>query len=179
MKAKQTATPAEGAESAPVVVTETKRKSSKASGAYLIYTSESGGMLYLQWSVTAVPGALAFFAPRKAVAEHKKTQNAGRLELIRGVIGDKKKMLEGTVHFVKEAALLDADIKLLDSQFFDVWYCQGTNVKSFKVGETVAVSKIGALAVMPHQSTTFKGVQKIDVNQFINTAIREGAAWKH
>jgi hypothetical protein len=170
-----------GGSSGGTGATAVKRSSgsSKASGAYLIYTTDSGGMLYLQWSDTSVSGALAFFAPRKAVPAHKKTQNAGRVELMRGIASAKVKMLEGAVHFVKEATAWDSELKLLDDQYFDMWYCQGTAVKNIKPGEGVSVSKIGALAVMPHGNVSFKGVQKIDVSNFVNTATREGAAWKH
>jgi len=164
---------------ASAAATSSSSSSGTGSGAYLIYTPESGGMLYLQWSDFSVPDALAFFRPRKAVPEHKKKLNAGRLELIRGIASHKVKMFEGAVHFVKEAALLDADIVLLQDKHFEMWYCQGTAVKGFKVGDFVSVSKVGALAVMPHNNTSFKGVQKTDVHHFVNLATREGAAWSH
>jgi len=156
-----------------------RKSTPKTAGAYLVYSTESGGVLSLQWSDSPIAGALAFFYPRKAVPQHKKTQNAGRLELMRGIASAKVKMLEGVVHFIKEAALLDGEVKQLENAYFDMWYCQGTSVKAFKIGDFVPVSKIGALAVMPHQNQSFKGVQKTDVGQFVNTAIREGAAWKH
>ena len=160
--------------------TSEKRASSstKASGAYLVYSVESGGMLYLQWSDSTVSGALAFFSPRKTVPAHKKTQNAGRVELIRGIAANKHKMLEGVVVFVKEAAIWDSDVKSIDNQYFDIWYCQGGSVKGLSPGSTVGIGKTNALAVMPHGNTSFKGVQKIDVNNFVNTANREGAVWK-
>ena len=158
----------------------TSSSSSKtSSGAYLIFSTESGGLLYLQWSDEAVPNALVYFSPKKTVPQHKKTQNAGRLELMRGIASNKVKMLEGVVHFVKEAAVWDGEVKALDNQYFDMWYCQGNAVKALKVGDSVSVSKIGALAVMPHSNSSFNGIQKIDVGRFVNTATREGAAWKH
>ena len=183
LKSKKAASTPDGsseATGAPTTASEEKKSSGgKSSGAYLLFSTESGGVLSLQWSDSPVPNALAFFYPKKEVPHHKKTQNAGRLELIRGIASNKVKMLEGVVHFVKEAAILDGEIKQLDNAYFDMWYCQGTSVKPFRIGDYVSVSKIGALAVMPHQNVSFKGVQKIDVNQFVNTAIREGAAWKH
>jgi hypothetical protein len=179
LKAKASSSPDAAAGAGGGEAPQSRKSSSKAAGAYLVYSTESGGVLTLVWSDDAVPNALAFFYPRKAVPAHKKTQNAGRLELMRGIASGKVKMLEGVVHFVKEAATFDGDVKQLDNAYFDMWYCQGTSVKQFRVGEFVAVSKVGALAVLPHQNASFKGVQKYDVNQFINTAIREGAAWKH
>ena len=155
------------------------KKSDSFAGAYLVYSTESGGVLTLYWSEQSVTGALAYFRPRKAVPEHKKTQNAGRLELIRGIASSKKKMYEGVIHFVKEAVLLDGDIKQFDNQHFDIWYYNGTIVNPLKVNEVLPSSKIKALAVLPHQNASFKGVKKIDVDQFVNTALREGAAWKH
>ena len=114
---------------APTAAPDVKKaSSSRSSGAYLIFSTETGGLLTLQWSDTSIGGALAFFSPKKSVPEHKKTQNAGRMELIRGIASNKHKMLEGAILFVKEAITWDSDIKFLDDQYFELWYCQGTAV---------------------------------------------------
>ena len=42
-----------------------------AGGCFLTATDHSQGTLHVVWSRTAVPGALAYFAPRRAVPEFK------------------------------------------------------------------------------------------------------------
>ena len=74
--------------------------------------------------------------------------------------------------------MFDSEVTLLTSDHFSLWYCQGTKVKQMKKGESVSTSKIDALAAMDKESTSFKGVQNFDVGKFVNTATREGAAWK-
>lgn len=144
---------------------------------YLIFTTDSGGVLTLHWSDSAVPGALLSFTPKKSVPEFKMTQNAGRLELMR-TNQNKTKFLEGVTHFIKEAGMFDSDVVLLTNDHFDLYYCNGNKVKQMKKGESVSTASIGALAAVPKHDDVFKGVQNIDVGKFVNTAQREGAAWK-
>lgn len=155
-----------------------EHKAGKASGGYLVFSPESTGVLTLHWADEKVPGALAYFAPSKPVPQHKKTQNAGRMELIRGIGSNKKKMYEGVTHFVKEAALFNGDLVQFDDSFFDMWYYDGSSVHAVNKGKPVPCSRIRALAVLPHQNASFDGVQKTDIIQFANTAAREGACWK-
>ena len=53
-------------------------------GCYLMAEETSGGTLNIQWSETAVEGAIAFCNPTKNVPKFKFTQNGGKREVSRG-----------------------------------------------------------------------------------------------
>ena len=66
-----------------------------------MYTPDSLGTLYLQWSKEPVEGALAYFEPGKPVPPFKFTTNHGKQQLMKGV-DDKGKYFEGWGAFLKE-----------------------------------------------------------------------------
>jgi hypothetical protein len=146
--------------------------------AYLLLSSESGGCLTLQWSATPVRGAMASFKPQRAVAAHKLTQNAGRVELARNLGVTKTKLLEGVAAFVKEAVANDGVLTLHDASHVELWAISGTKVQPVARGKGCATAGLSAVACMPAQNTSFDGVKTLDIAQFVGTAIREGAAWK-
>jgi hypothetical protein len=167
-----------GGSAETTTTTKSSKKGATESGAYLIFTTDSGGVLTLHWSDVNIPGALAFFMPKKTVPEFKKTQNAGRLELIRNMGATKTKFLEGITHFIKEAAAYDADVKILSNDMYELWTCSGSSVAHIKKGDSFSTSKVSAVGCFPNGHVGFKGVKSIDQAQFVGTAIREGAVWK-
>ena len=154
-------------------------KSLEPRGAYLTFSSDSGGILYLNWSETPVKGALAMFSPNKTVAGFKFTQNGGRLELMRNLGVTKKKYLEAWIAFFKEGIQYDADIKILDPHNCDAWVIDsGNKVKKVSKNDVVNAKSIYGMAMMPRNNESFKGVNNMDPSNFVNTATREGAGWK-
>jgi hypothetical protein len=81
-------------------------------GCYLTFDERNAGTLYLNWSNTVIPQALAFLKPKDAVPKWKFTSNGGRSELIRGCnlgVGIKKHF-EGWANFVKLAISMKAEL---------------------------------------------------------------------
>ena len=71
---------------------------------YLLFSEANGGCFMLQWSETAVEGALACFLPCESVAQHKYTRHGGISELCRNVGGPNvKKFFGGWLSFIKMA----------------------------------------------------------------------------
>lgn len=67
----------------------------------MMYSPDSHGTLYLQWSKEPVQEALAFFEPGKVVPGFKFTTNHGKQQLQKGT-DDKLKFYDGWGAFLKE-----------------------------------------------------------------------------
>ena len=81
----------EGAASKTKTKSRTKQRSNRMPGpnCYLTFSPSTGGMLFNQWSVEEVPGALAVMTPGPEVnvPAFKAKQNGGRSEIIRDING--------------------------------------------------------------------------------------------
>jgi len=163
-------------EGAATGATTTASSGGKAK-AYLVFTPESGGTLTLHWSTSAVSGAILTGTPSKPVPAHKLTTNAGRIELGRNFGVTKTKLLEAFASFIRELSAVDGSIKVVENDKCEFWTLAGTKVKAVGKG-SFDTKGLDAVACMPANNTSYKGVQTIEQSQFVGTATREGAFWK-
>ena len=107
------------AEAARLAEEAAAKERARIRGCYLCYSESAQGVLQLQWSETAVEGALAQFTTEKTVPNHKFVTNGGRSDLIKGVgTGassgkNTKPLLSGFAQFVKNAQQWDASLTQL------------------------------------------------------------------
>ena len=71
-------------------------------GGYLTYSPDSLGTLFLHWSETEIPDALAYFEAGKKIPPFKFKTNHGKTILTKGV-DDKAKFYQGWGAYLKEA----------------------------------------------------------------------------
>jgi hypothetical protein len=164
-------------------------------GCYLVYSSDSGGKLTLHYSRTRIPEAIGFWRPGfgpsvKKIPDFKFAQNAGRVELIKGIAGstsNRKKYFNGWCQFVKAAKAYDGVLYKWDNNGgieVDFWTYQNTNNSIVKVGEEdvqatghcIDVSRVDAIGCVPKNSAFLLGVKTIDVGIFLRKANDLGAS---
>jgi len=160
-----------------------------ASFAGLYFSTENNGELVMRWS-DAPPASgnpLAQFWTMRKVPAFKFNRPQ---ELMRNIGGSKKKFYEGLASFIKEVDANDGHFSVLndssDAGFGDVWVSIGGKKwgkeagvpRKIVKGETVDVNSIEALVILPHACAVFEGILKIDLGRFVNTGLREGAAWQ-
>lgn len=156
-----------------------------ASFSCLMFHTESNGELFMKWSDTPLPGSLAIFTTTKKIPPFKFKK---QIDLLNNIGGNRKKFMTGLASFFKEADAYDGVFQILDDSevgFGDVWVSVGGKKwgkeagvpRKLKLGERVDINSIEALVILPHASAVFNGILKIDIGRFVNTGIREGAAW--
>jgi hypothetical protein len=158
-------------------------------GCYLVYSSDSGGKLTLHYSRTRLPEAIGFWRPGfgpncKKIPDFKFVQNAGRVELIKGIAGstsNRKKYFNGWCQFVKAAKAYDGFVYKWENRGgieVDLWTYHNSNNSVERVGEHDVqapghffdVSKIDAIGCVPKNSAFLVGVKTIDVGVFLRKA---------
>lgn len=148
-------------------------------GCYLLFEMESEGSLFLHWSETPVPGAIAYFAPspKKSLPAFKFKQNGGRAELIRGFKGaTKSRFYMGVCQFAKQCRDLDGQLAMLTHQA-KIFVRNGEGIVShFPVGELINISKIQSVAAVGAEKTVFDGVDRLSNDYFLGTGAKEGAS---
>lgn len=154
--------------------------------ACLIYTTENNGELYIQWSQDEpIAKCLGFFMTKKKIPAFKLKKP---VPLATALGFNHKKYVGGVATFFKECDAYDGVFRILDRSntgFGDVWVSVGGKKwgkepgvpRKIQDGEDVDINSIEAAVILPHNSAVFDGVLKLDINRFVNTGIREGAAW--
>lgn len=162
------------------------------SGAYLIYTEEKNGILYVQWSKEIIEGAgvLAYIKPTKVTGDFKYKQNEGKVVLQDNIITliqssfptDRAKYFAALAKFFKISADFNGEIMLLPSvtlfpppivQFLKF---HQNHVEQMKVGAIYKNDNITSIAVVPKSSKTFDTMQNIELSIFLQRADNEGAS---
>jgi len=154
--------------------------------ASLMYITENNGELFMKWSTLPLDGALAYFSTEKKIPAFKMNKH---WEICKSIGFNKKRFMEGLATFFKEVDSYGGKFTLLDCGergFGDVWASVGGKKWGKEAGvprrlnfnEELDINSYEALAVLPHTSSTFQGILKIDLGKFINSAQREGAVWK-
>lgn len=161
------------AKSAPVA-----EKLTTGSGCYLTYTTASNGSLFLNWSHTAIDGALAYIAPGKSVPGFKFKNKGGREELTRGCDNTAKNLFEGWCNYMKLAKEYKSAITVLDKNV-DVWVNDDANAL-FRADTGVAFElhqhNTPAVGICAKSKDLFTGTAKIGRDLFLNTAQQAGSA---
>ena len=152
-------------------------------GCYLVFSSDSGGKLTLHYSRTRISDAIGFWRPgfgtsAKKIPEFKFTQNAGRVELIKGIAGstsNRKKYFNGWCQFIKAAKAYEGLVFKWENKGgieVDLWTYQNAHNSIVKIGENdfFDVSKIDAIGCVPRNSAFLDGVKTLDVGVFLRKA---------
>ncbi|CDJ39387.1 Chromosome III, complete sequence, related [Eimeria tenella] len=170
-----TAAPPAAAAPPPAAAAATK-------GAYLVFDTASNGTLFIVWSVSPVEGAMAFFEPKKPVADFKYKDKGGKSEIFRNLSQDKKNYYEGFCQFFKTAAEHKGLCRLLPGLEaapikVEVAFLESSSNKVIFLETAAAVSAAAAAAV----ACTPKGdsslhVQTLAKDVFVRNARRGGAA---
>jgi len=161
-----------------------------------VYSSDSGGKLTLHYSRTRIPEAIGFWRPglspnAKTIPDFKFSQNAGRVELIKGIAGstaNRKKYFNGWCQFIKAAKQYDGFVykwKNKGGIEVDLWTYQNSHNSIVKIGEdetqsppghSFDVSKVDAIGCVPRNSAFLVGVKTIDAGVFLRKANDLGAS---
>lgn len=134
-------------------------------------------MLFNQWSVEEVPGALAVMVPGPEVnvPAFKAKQNGGRSEIIRGINGPRwNGYYKGFSHFVKGATVYKGSVTLLkhleetgsgtaegDFRVKVVYQKFNGDLVHAEIGKPYVVHDFYACACMGDTNTTFDGVKTL------------------
>mmetsp|Transcript_91146 Transcript_91146/g.260262 ORF Transcript_91146/g.260262 Transcript_91146/m.260262 type:complete len:206 (-) Transcript_91146:1016-1633(-) len=114
-------------------------------GCYLMAEETSGGTLNIQWSETAVEGAIAFCNPTKNVPKFKFTQNGGKRELVRGMRGPLvKNYYAGWLEFLKIVKTFEGTLIILmtpETVDLSIWVNkrEGNKVEKLELGAAVPI----------------------------------------
>jgi Immune Mapped Protein 2 (IMP2) N-terminal domain len=157
-------------------------------GCYLLYESDSGGKLTLQYSQGEVPpSSVGFWTPGedKKIQGFKFKQNSGRSELIKGIAGgdaNRRKYFVGWCQFIKLARQMNG--KVIKFPNAD----QGVEVDVYGFSATdncptfldldeglVDVVAFDAIAVVPKHNVNFQGLHSLDMNNFLERGNIAGA----
>jgi hypothetical protein len=141
-------------------------------GCYLSFDTASGGSLFLNWKNEQLPGAVAYFKPKKTVPKFKFTSGGGKSELTRGC--ETSQMMNyyiGMCNFIKMANEFQGSFVLLSSDVAAVFaHVEGDKVVQWEKGQwqdTTALPKL-CVSVCPHASTSYKGVKTMGKDAFIS-----------
>ena len=148
---------------------------------YLTFSAASQGSLFMHWSEAPIDGALASFAPTKAVPKFKLTANGGRSEVARDVGGaNPKRFYEAMCGFTKQARSYAGPftfLKHLDAVHTAI-YLSDSALAIVKVapGDTVDLSDVLVVGAVPENALGFGGVLTMQTELFQQTAAKIGAA---
>ena len=148
-------------------------------GCYLVFDVASEGTLFLHWSETPVPGAVAYLNPQAAVPKFKYTSGGGRSELIRGFRGEtKKRLFEGFCSFFKLARDTGmSPVCLLTTEVVCYLRMQDGSVVALRPGVATPIAAAAAVVAVPHGCDAFEGAKTMAQDYFLGTGLREGASW--
>jgi hypothetical protein len=157
-------------------------------GCYLVYESNSGGCLVLQYSEGPVPdNAVGFFCPGSdySIQPFKFKQNSGKSILIKGIAGgdsNRRKYFSGWCQFLKSAVAKGGLVIQFTAQqgvAVDVYgYLKEKQRPVYLDLESslIDVSIYDAVAVMPKDHAFLKGVKSIVISNFLELGNLAGAS---
>lgn len=159
-------------------------------GCYLCYEGTSGGRLVLHYSLGPIPdNAIGFWLPchGKEIQNFKFKQNAGRVELIKGIAGgdsNRRKYFVGWCQFLKLAVAKSGKVILftpVQGVAVDIYgYNSLTQQPTFLdlPSGLVDVTPYDAFAVVPRHADFLRGVKSIVVSNFLELGNLAGASTK-
>jgi Immune Mapped Protein 2 (IMP2) N-terminal domain len=157
-------------------------------GCYLVYESNSGGCLVLQYSEGPVPeNAVGFFCPGHGhtIQSFKFKQNSGKSVLIKGIAGgdsNRRKYFSGWCQFLKLAVAKGGLVIQFTAQqgvAVDVYGYMKDKQRPVHMdleSGLVDVSVYDAVAVMPKDHAFMKGVKSIVISNFLELGNLAGAS---
>lgn len=157
-------------------------------GCYLVYESNSGGCLVLQYSEGPVPdNAVGFFCPGDGhvIQTFKFKQNSGKSALIKGIAGgdsNRRKYFSGWCQFLKFAVAKGGLVIQFTAQqgvAVDVYGYMKDKQRPVHMdleAGLVDVSVFDAVAVMPKNHAFMKGVKSIVISNFLELGNLAGAS---
>lgn len=157
-------------------------------GCYLVYESNSGGCLVLQYSEGPVPdNAVGFFCPGHGhtIQSFKFKQNSGKSVLIKGIAGgdsNRRKYFSGWCQFLKLAVAKGGLVIQFTAQqgvAVDVYGYMKDKQRPVHMdleSGLVDVSVYDAVAVMPKDHAFLKGVKSIVISNFLELGNLAGAS---
>jgi Immune Mapped Protein 2 (IMP2) N-terminal domain len=163
-------------------------ENSGPTGCYLVYESNSGGCLVLQYSEGPVPdNAVGFFCPGAGhkIQPFKFKQNSGKSVLIKGIAGgdsNRRKYFSGWCQFLKLAVAKGGMVIQFTAQqgvAVDVYgYLKDKQRPVYMDLESglVDVSTYDAVAIMPRDHEFMKGVKSIVISNFLELGNLAGAS---
>mmetsp|Transcript_51868 Transcript_51868/g.91112 ORF Transcript_51868/g.91112 Transcript_51868/m.91112 type:complete len:185 (+) Transcript_51868:59-613(+) len=148
-------------------------------GAYLTWDETGMGSLVLVWSNTKIEGALAFFAPTKAVPKFKFNPPSNKMKLVQEIQKRPQALYTGWVQFVKEGMKYD-------STFFDfgsgtpkpaaIWLHYPDNtIKKVPTGSMFEIKGCDAVAAC-HSDKSELDVPTLDKKLFVEKGQLDGYA---
>ena len=133
--------------------------------------------MFIVWSETPVPDALAYFAPKKSVPAFKFKADGGRAELIRGFRGSTRhRFYDGFCQFFKQCRDLDGTCSLLSPVIKMFVRSKDGIISLFPLGELISLEKIHAVAAFGPEKTCFDGVDRLSQDYFLGTGTKEGGS---
>jgi hypothetical protein len=143
----------------------------------LTFDTVSEGTLFIIWSETPVPDALAYFTPSKPVPAFKYKKDGGRSELIRGFRGSTRhRFFDGFCQFFKQCRDLEGSVSLL-CPIVRIFVRSNEGVISpFPLGELIPLHKIHAVAAVGSADTSFDGVDRLSQDYFLGTGTKQGGS---
>ena len=143
----------------------------------MTFDTVSEGTLFINWSETPVPDALAYFAPTKAVPAFKFKKDGGRAELIRGFRGPTRhRFYDGFCQFFKQCRDLDGSCALLSPAIKMYVRSKEGDISQFPLGTLISLEKIHAVAAVGPEKDCFDGVGKLSQDYFLGTGTKEGGS---
>lgn len=173
-------TPAPAQQPKPAATPAAAAAAPVTKGAYLTFDGASNGTLFINWSHTPVAGAMAFFEPKKAVAEFKYKDKGGKSEIVRNMMQDKTKYYDGWCQFFKVAVEQHGMCKILPGADqaplkVEVAFLDGTKVIRLENGAVYSAKNMAAIGCIPKGDPGFQA-QTLAKDVFIRNARRGGAA---
>jgi len=144
-----------------------------------VFDFASEGTLFLHWSETPLPGAVAFLRPTVAVPAFKYKAGGGRSELIRGFRGEtKRRLFEGFCSFFKLARDTGTSpVCILTTELKVYLRMKDSSILLMQPGKLVPIADAVGVVAVPHGCDSFDGVGTMAQDYFLGTGMRDGASW--
>mmetsp|Transcript_4188 Transcript_4188/g.6385 ORF Transcript_4188/g.6385 Transcript_4188/m.6385 type:complete len:151 (-) Transcript_4188:6-458(-) len=141
---------------------------------YLTFDVANLGTLVATWSEEPIEGALAVVRPGKPVPKFKFKQRGGRVEVIRKIREDIKKLYQGWVEFIKLAKQNDGTFELLEPRGVTVTFNKFSELEHVVTGEEYISGDYSGVAVCGKDADPYKSVKTMSNGQFLDVGLQYG-----
>lgn len=161
----------------------------ESQGAYLTFSDDNHGSMYLKWSRDPVEGALAFFQPDpyRVSPSSFKYNNGGQKEVLKSKVSTtgigRQDYYKTWVQFIRECWKFKGVLKILEAEEAPelkvklvMQVDENHKVICVNVGQAVSLEGIHAVVVAQSGTTIFEGMSTMPKNLFIETGHVYGAA---
>jgi hypothetical protein len=149
-------------------------------GAYLVFSPECQGIMYMIWSKVKVDGALAYGRPGMKVPDFKFAKG-GKWELYRNINGNKSAYYQGWAMFVKRCQKFECLITDFGGEgrvlpvSLVLHFNEGLKIRRMTPGEETSLEGVGALAAI-HTDFAKLDIDNTLRNNFLALGREGGAA---